>query len=171
MGALPKILHDSLKAIERGEMAGPRVVYCNAMTNVFQSHPDIDPDDISIFIGLLMAMTGNSSLWFKNIAELEEKMKVNVAGGASFIKLTMDKKSLLCGRDEIPVYTDEHLRVIMAFAQNHNLPTAAHIHTKYGFDRALQYGINSMEHTIADAEMTDHEVSQMAKRILRLFPP
>jgi len=170
MGALPKILHDSLKAIERGEMAGPRVVYCNAMTNVFQSHPDIDPDDISIFIGLLMAMTGNSSLWFKNIAELEEKMKVNVAGGASFIKLTMDKKSLLCGRGEIPAYTDEHLKGIMEFAGKNNLATAAHIHTKYGFDRALQHGINSMEHTIADAEMTDHEVSQMAKKNIAIVP-
>ena len=170
MGALPKILHDNLDAIKQGEMAGPRVVYCNAMTNVFQSHPDIDPAEISIFGGLIMAMTGNSSLWFKDIAELEEKMKVNVAGGASFIKLTMDKKSLLCGRGEIPVYTDEHLRVIMEFAQKHNLPTAAHIHTKYGFDRAVQYGINSMEHTIADAEITDHEVSQMAKKNIAIVP-
>ncbi len=170
MGALPKILHDNLKMIERGDTAGPHVVYCNAFTNVYGSHPDIDPSDISIFAGLTMAFTGNTNLWFKNVPELTEKMKQNIAGGASFIKLTMDKKSLLCGRGEIPAYTDEHLRVIMEFAQKNNLPTAGHIHTKYGFDRALQYGINSMEHAIADADLTDQEVSQMAKKNIAIVP-
>jgi imidazolonepropionase-like amidohydrolase len=170
MGALPKMLQDNLEAIERGEMAGPRVVYCNAFTNVFGGHPDIDPADIIIFSGIIMAIAGNPSLWFKDIPELEEKMKLNVAGGASFIKLTMDKKSVMCGRGDIPAYKDEHLRVIMEFAQKHDLPTAGHIHTKYGFDRALQYGINSMEHTIADAELTDQEVSQMAKKSISIVP-
>jgi imidazolonepropionase-like amidohydrolase len=170
MGALPKMLQDNLEAIERGEMVGPRVVYCNAFTNIFGSHPDIDPADIIIFSGLIMAIAGNPSLWFKDIPELEEKMKQNVAGGASFIKLTMDKKSVICGRGEIPAYTDEHLKVIMEFAQKHNLATAGHIHTKYGFDRAVQYGINSMEHTIADAWLTDQEVSQMEKKNIAIVP-
>jgi imidazolonepropionase-like amidohydrolase len=170
MGALPKILHDNLKMIERGDMAGPRVVYCNAFTNIYGGHPDIEPADISIFSGITMAFTGNTNLWFKDIPELKEKMKLNVAGGASFIKLTMDKKSVMCGKGEIPAYTDEHLRVIMEFAQKHNLPTAGHIHTKYGFDRALQYGISSMEHAIADAELTDQEVIQMAKKNIAIVP-
>ena len=170
MGALPKMLHYNLEAIERGEMAGPRVVYCNAFTNVFGGHPDIDPADISIFSGITMAITGNSNLWFKDIPELKEKVKLNVADGASFIKLTMDKKSVMCGRGDIPAYTDEHLRVIMEFAQKHNLPTAGHIHTKYGFDRALQYGIHSMEHAIADAELTDQEIMEMAKKNIAIVP-
>jgi imidazolonepropionase-like amidohydrolase len=58
----------------------------------------------------------------------------------------------------------------MEFAQKHNLPTAGHIHTKYGFDRALQYGISSMEHAIADAELTDQEVIQMAKKNIAIVP-
>ena len=170
MGAMPKILHDNMKMIEQGEMDGPRVVYCNAFTNTYGSHPDIDPADISLFSGLIMAIVGNFNLWFKDIPELKEKMKQNVAGGASFIKLTMDKESLMCGRGDIPVYTDQQLRVIMEFAQKNDLLTAGHIHTKYGFDRALQYGINSMEHAIADAELTDREVSQMAKKNIAIVP-
>ena len=170
MGALPKVLKDNVGAIERGELDGPRVVYCNAFTNVFGGHPDVDLADISLFAGLTLAITGNPNLWFKDIPELEEKMKQNVAGGASFIKLTMDNKSVLCGRGEIPGYADEHLRVIMEFAQRHNLPTAGHIHTKYGFDRALRYGINSMEHAVADAELTDQEVSQMARKNIAIVP-
>lgn len=170
MGAMPGLLHDNLEMIEKKELAGPRVVYCNSFTNVQGSHPDLDPADVSIFSGLAMAFSGNPNLWFKDTAELQEKMKVNSSGGASFIKLTMDNKSVLCGKAAIPVYTDEQLKVIFAFARENNLAVAGHIHSKFGFDRALQYGINSMEHTIADAVLTDKEVSIMARKNIAIVP-
>jgi imidazolonepropionase-like amidohydrolase len=170
MGAMPGLLHDNLKLIEKKELAGPRVVYCNSFTNIKGGHPDIDPDDISIFSGITMAFTGNPNLWFKDTADLREKMKSNIKGGVSFIKLTMDNKSLLCGKADIPVYTDEQLEIIFAFARENNLAVAGHIHSKFGFDRALQHGISSMEHTIADANLTDKEVSAMARKNIAIVP-
>jgi imidazolonepropionase-like amidohydrolase len=170
MGAMPALLHDNLELIRKGELIGPRVVYCNAFTNIKGGHPDIDPDDVSIFSGITMAFTGNPNLWFKDTADLREKMKANVKGGVSFIKLTMDKKSLLCGKADIPVYTDEQLEIIFAFARENNLAVAGHIHSKFGFDRALQHGISSMEHTIADDNLTDKEVSVMAKKNIAIVP-
>ncbi|MEN6318450.1 MAG: amidohydrolase family protein [Syntrophaceae bacterium] len=170
MGALPKMLHKHLEMIKKDELTGPRVVYCNAFTNIKGSHPDVDPSDVSIFSGLTMSFTGNPNLWFKDIPELEEKMKRNVANGARFIKLTMDNTSVMCGKGDIPTYADEHLKVISEFAQKNNLPTAGHIHTKFGFDRAMQFGINSMEHAIADAALTDAEVMEMAKKDIAIVP-
>jgi imidazolonepropionase-like amidohydrolase len=170
MGAMPDMLHDYLKQIDRGELIGPRVVYCNAFTNIYGGHPDIDPANISIFAPLVMAFTGRPNLWFKDTAELTEKMSQNSAGGASFIKLTMDNKSLLCGKGEIPVYTARHLKVIFDYAQKNNLATAGHIHTKFGFDRAVEYGIGSMEHTIADAVLSDKEITAMAKKKIAIVP-
>lgn len=170
MGALPKMLHDNLEMIEKDELIGPRVVYCNAFTNIRGGHPDVDPSDISIFSGITMAFTGNPNLWFADTTELQGKIKQNAANGASFIKLTMDKKSLMCGKGDIPAYSDEHLQAILEFAQKNNMPTAGHIHTKFGFDRALQYGINSMEHSITDAILTDGEVEEMAKKHIAIVP-
>ncbi len=170
MGALPKLLHKHLDMIEKGELAGPRVVYCNAFTNVHGGHPDIDPADISIFSGIATAFAGNPSFWFRDIPELEEKMKKSLENGASFIKLTMDNKSLLCGKDDIPVYSDDHLKIIFQFARKNNLPVAGHIHTKFGFDRALQYDIDSMEHSLADALLTDREVMEMVKKNITIVP-
>lgn len=170
MGAMPKLLQDGLTMIAKGDIAGPRVVYCNAFTNIQGGHPDIDPADISIFSGVAMAFTGNPCLWFKDTRELEERMKQNSGGGASFIKLTMDNQSLMCGLSDIPVYSDEHLGVIMKFAREHHLPTAGHIHTKFGFDRALSYGLNSMEHSIADARLSDEEVLKMAQKKIAIVP-
>jgi imidazolonepropionase-like amidohydrolase len=170
MGAMPKVLHDYIAQIEKSELIGPRVVYCNSFTNIYGSHPDINPADVSIFIPLLMTFTGNPNLWFKDTADLKEKMRQNSTFGASFIKLTMDKKSVLCGKGEIPVYADEHLKVIFDYAQENNLATAGHIHSKFGFDRALQYGIGSMEHSIADAVLTEKEVTAMAKKKIAIVP-
>lgn len=170
MGAMPKMLQSGLKMIAEGDIIGPRVVYCNAFTNIYGGHPDIEPKDISVFFNLIIPFIGNSNLWFQDIPALEAGMQKNIAGGASFIKLSMDQKSLLCGRGQIPTYTDEHLRIIMAFAEKHHLPTAGHIHSKFGFDRALQYGISSMEHTIADADLTDREAQEMAKKNIAIVP-
>jgi imidazolonepropionase-like amidohydrolase len=170
MGAMPKLLSDALGMIERNELVGPRVVYCNAFTNCYRSHPDIDPADVSIFSTAAMAYMGNPNLWFRDAKELRGKMSQNSAGGASFIKLTMDDRSVMCGLGKIPVYTDEHLRVIMEFAREKNLPTAGHVHTKFGFDRALQYGLNSVEHSIGDAQLTDQEALDMAGKKMAIVP-
>ncbi len=48
--------------------------------------------------------------------------------------------------------------------------TAGHIHTKFGFNRALQYGISSMEHSIADAMLTEKEITAMAKKKIANVP-
>jgi len=170
MGALPKLLHENLELIEKGDLTGPRVVYCNAFTNVYGGHPDLDPADVSAFSGIAMAFTGNPSLWFKGIPELKDRMQQSLENGASFLKLTMDNKSLLCGKGGIPVYSEEELQVIFAFARRNNLPVAGHIHTKFGFDRALKYGINSMEHSLADTSLTDREIAQMAEKKIAIVP-
>lgn len=170
MGAMPKLLHDFISQIEKGDLIGPRIVYCNSFTNIYGGHPDIDPSDVSIFSPVVIAFAGDTNLWFKNTKDLEEKMRKNSAFGASFIKLTMDKKSVLCGKGDIPVYADEHLKSIFDYAQKNNLATAGHIHTKFGFDRALQYGISSMEHSIADAVLTEKEITAMAKKKIAIVP-
>ncbi len=170
MGAMPKLLHDFIAQIEKGELTGPRVVYCNSFTNVYRSHPSIDPADVSIFLPMGASLTGDVNLWFKDTKELEEKMRENSSRGATFLKLTMDKKSCLAGKSGIPVYADEHLNMIFDFAQKNNLATSGHVHTKFGFDRALQYDIGSMEHSIADAVLTEKEVAAMAKKKIAIVP-
>jgi len=170
LGAMPNVLHDFIDKIEKGKLIGPRIVYCNAFTNIYGSHPDIKPSDISIFSPMAMLFTGDTNLWFRNKKELEEKMRKNSLGGASFIKLTMDKKSCLSGKGEIPVYSDEHLKIIFDFARKTNMAVAGHIHTKFGYDRALQYGISSMEHAIADSVLTEKEVIAMAKKKIAIVP-
>ncbi|PKL37344.1 MAG: hypothetical protein CVV44_17070 [Spirochaetae bacterium HGW-Spirochaetae-1] len=142
----------------------------NGITNIKGGHPDIDPSDVSIFAKPTMLLTGKSSVWFSSVRELKDSLKESLENGASFIKLTMDNLSLMCGKGVIPVYSGEHLKIIFDFAEQHNLPVAGHIHRKFGFDRGLEYGINSMEHTIGDARISDEEIKLMAEKNIAIVP-
>ncbi len=170
MGALPKYLSKFKKMISDGDLNGPRLVYCNAITNIEGGHPDIDPSDISIFARPTQLITGNQSAWFENSKELRIFLQENYESRPHFIKLTMDDLSLLCGKGRIPIYSDEHLKIIFDFAEKHELPISAHIHRKFGFDRGLACGINSMEHTIGDARISDKEIAEMARKNIATVP-
>ncbi len=170
MGAMPEVLHDRLGDIERGDLIGPRVLYCNTFTNVAGGHPDIDPAKVSVLGELAEPFIGRSNAWFKNTEELLAAMRENVRRGASFIKLTMDRISVLCGKGGIPAYTDEHLRLISDFSRKHAFPTAGHVHTRFGFDRALGMGLSSMEHSLSGVTLSDNDVQAMAGKSIACVP-
>lgn len=170
MGALPHLLHDNLSKIERGSLIGPRTIFCNSIMNIDGSHPDIRPSDISIFGGITTFFTGNITANFKNMEDLREKLRENVEGGASFIKLTVDNRSLICGRGEIPMYSRQHLREIFNFAEQHNLPVCCHNHMKYGFDRIIEYPIHTLEHLVFDDYLTDEDIEKMIQKNVAVVP-
>jgi imidazolonepropionase-like amidohydrolase len=170
MGAAPGLLAHMLGMIQRGDLDGPRVVYCNAFTNIDGGHPDIRPQDVSIFSDLVVPFVGSPCLYFKDTEDLKKKLNENMAAGASFIKLTMDDRSVMCGRGAIPVYAEEHLQEIMAFARRRAIPVAGHVHTKFGFQRACRLGLHSLEHMIGDARLMDEEILEMAQKKMAVVP-
>ncbi|MCX7678663.1 MAG: amidohydrolase family protein, partial [Spirochaetes bacterium] len=170
MGALPNVLHDHIEKINRGELIGPRVIYCNSIMNIDGGHPDIKPSDISVFGNVTTIFTGNITANFRTIDELREKLRENADSGARFIKLTVDNRSLICGRGEIPMYSREHLREIFNFAQRHNLPVSCHNHMRYGFDRIIEYPIHSLEHLVFDDYLTDEDIEKLRQRNVSIVP-
>lgn len=169
-GAFPESLHNYIEDIESGRMVGPRIAYCNSIFNIKGGHPDIEPSDISSFSGIASFFTGDMSTYYTDRKDMIKKLENNIKNGASFIKLTMDNISLMCGREKLKVYSDQDLQYIMDFAAEHNLPVSGHIHRKFGFDRGLKYGINSMEHTICDAVISNDEIKLMAEKNIAIVP-
>ncbi|KPA11386.1 Amidohydrolase [Candidatus Magnetomorum sp. HK-1] len=169
MGALPLVLKKMISKINTGQLPGPRIECCNAVTNVYGGHPDISLKDVSFLAPLMSSFTGQSNLWYRNTKELVDKFKDNVKG-ASFVKLTMDKISILCGKASIPSYDQEDLKIIFRLANEYNIPVVGHILTKYGFDRGLKHGLHSMEHTIGDALIDDRDIELMAAKNCAIVP-
>lgn len=170
MGAFPTLLRMFMKDIEKGNMPGPRVVYCNSMLNVMGSHPEIPPSDLNIFAGPASLFVGMIMNNFRNTDEMKRCLEEN-ARGASFVKLTLDNQSLFCKKNkEIPVYSKEQLDIIFAFAEKRGLPVVGHHEYKFGFDRAMQYPFHSLEHIVTDAVLSDADILNMAKRNVAIVP-
>jgi imidazolonepropionase-like amidohydrolase len=141
MGAFPDLLHMFIRDIEKGNIPGPRVVYCNSMLNVMGGHPEIPPSDVNIFArpaSLFIGMVMNS---FRNTAEMEECLEENARGA-----------------------------IIFNFAEKRGLPVSGHHQYKYGFDRAMDYPFNSIEHMVSDTVLSDDDVIKMAKRNVAIVP-
>jgi imidazolonepropionase-like amidohydrolase len=170
MGAFPLLLHLFMKDIEYGYVPGPRVLYCNSMLNLRGSHPEIPPSDVNIFARPASLFVGMIMNNFKDTKEMEECLVEN-SRGASFIKLTLDDKTLFCKKNkEIPVYTKEQLDLIFRFAEKAFLPVVGHHQFKFGFDRAMEYPFHSLEHIVTDTVLSDDDVMKMAKRNVAIVP-
>ncbi|MBP7736325.1 MAG: amidohydrolase family protein [Spirochaetes bacterium] len=168
-GSAPKLLPKYLDKIKKGSIAGPRINHCTRFINIKNSHPDIDIRFVSAFGAMVLAFSGDPNCHFTDINDLKRKLALNYESKPDFVKLTMDNVSVMCGREKLDTYSGEHLKVIQDWAAERNLPVTAHIHRKFGFDRAIEYGIN-MEHTIGDASITDKEAGQMAAKKLSIVP-
>lgn len=169
MGAFAPILHGNIKAIAKGDLIGPRVVYCNSILNINGSHPDVKPTDVSMFAGLAKPFIGMIPWNFTSMDDLRAALEVNTQG-AAFIKLTVDNRSVFCKPGNIPVYSDEHLKTIFDFAAKHNLPVACHNHRKWGFERMTRYPIHSLEHMLGDADLSDAEIMRLASQKIAVVP-
>lgn len=170
MGAFPDILQSFIRLINNRSLIGPRVVYCNSMLNVMGSHPEIPPSDVNIFAGPASLFIGSVMNNFESTKEMKACLEENVRG-ASFIKLTLDNQTLFCKKNkEIPVYTKEQLDYIFKFAEQKGLPVSGHHTFKFGFDRAMEYPFNSIEHIVGDVILSDEDIMKMAKRNLAIVP-
>ncbi|MEW5735401.1 MAG: amidohydrolase family protein [Thermodesulfobacteriota bacterium] len=168
-GAFPGLLHPLMKEMDMGTLSGPRIYYCNSVLNIKGGHPDINPKDISSLAGIGAIHMGVLMTNFADTRELKRALDRNCLN-AYFVKLTVDNVSLIRGKVEIPVYSDDHLRLIFRFAENNNLPVAAHCLSHYGFSRMMDYPVSSLEHVVADQVLTDREVETMARKGVNIVP-
>jgi imidazolonepropionase-like amidohydrolase len=170
MGSFPKMIHNLVDDYEKGSLVGPRVVYCNAFINIDGGHPDIKPTDLSVFAPITTGLMGDINSYYRDRKELMAKLHQNVENGAFFIKLTMDDRSLICGKGKLPVYSDDDLKAIFDFAEKKNLPVAVHSIMYYGFKRALQYPVHSMEHITSDEYINDADIRTMVRKKIAIVP-
>jgi len=170
MGAFSLLLQYFNSQLANGNLVGPRVIFCNKFTNVYRSHPDIAPPDFTKWAVIDDLTIGDQSIWFNDMNELISGLEWNIKHNASFIKITLDDYSLMCGGGKIPIYQTDHLRTIFDYSERYNLPVAGHALRKFGFNRGMQWNIHSLEHTIGDAYHTDEEIEAMVKKKVSINP-
>ncbi|BCS97485.1 Xaa-Pro dipeptidase [Desulfoluna limicola] len=168
MGAMAPLLHTLMGEVKKGELAGPDVIFCNAIFNVDGGHPELSPSDISWIAGLGSLFTGAPTVAFEK-GDLASAFKANCQG-THFVKITMDDTSLIAGKPSINRYSDEQMATIFRLAEASGQPVAAHAMRRFGVKRALEYPVHSLEHTVSDGPLDEAILRKMADKRVSVVP-
>jgi imidazolonepropionase-like amidohydrolase len=83
--------------------------------------------------------------------------------GARWIKLFLDDRSLEYGHRALPTPDDETLRAVIEEAHRMGRPVGAHETVRRVFQRALNVGVDNIEHIPVDELLTDEDVALFMK--------
>ncbi len=156
MGAMPKMIAQDRVAIERGELLGPHILTAMSIITVPDGYPDFI-GDVNWFVGSLM---GYPNIRAKNAAQARDAVKRVRDYGADWVKIAMDDRSFVYGRGKLAELSDDQLHAILDEAAKQGLPVGCHHLYGQGLDRALAFGVNSLEHVVMDQPLTDKQLQR-----------
>ena len=139
LGAPGSVALDAARAVERGVLAGPRVLAC----------------------GENVVMTGGHGHWFgreaDGVAEVKKAAREQLKRGADVVKCMATGGVLTEGAlTGMPELDEEELTALVEAASAKRVPTAAHAHGAAGIKSATRAGISSIEHgTFMDREAAE----------------
>ncbi|MBI5845105.1 MAG: amidohydrolase family protein [Deltaproteobacteria bacterium] len=168
-GSFPLIMQALLAEMTAGSLKGPRVRHCNALLNIAGGHPDVPAKAINIFAGPASLVMGKFKTDYESRGHLEKVLEQN-AKNASFIKITIDEKSIFCGKAAIPAYTDRDLKRIFDYADKSGLGVACHCMSRKGMRRLFDYPLHSLEHVVSDELFEDSDVETILKKGISVVP-
>ena len=169
MGSIPGLLKHYTDDVENGVMPGPRVVHSTPFINPEGGYPDVTPSSVSVFSKLSSLLFGTLSMEYKGLVDLKARMD-DFSKNASYIKLSLDDKSLICGGGKLDIYKDKDLSYIFDYADKKGLPVSCHNLMNSGFKRILNYPVFSLEHIVSDAAITDDDAITMADKNIKIIP-
>ncbi len=159
MGGLPKLIRRFSERIERGELLGPRIFYAGTFITV----PGGYPDYFRPLPSRLEERWGDFVCYVRTPQEARDAVKRNLENGSSLIKIAFDHRSLLMGQKPIGILDDQQLGALVDEARNNGVKVASHHRFRKGFNRALEFGVESLEHVASDEHLTEEEIERFLK--------
>ncbi|MGK7391894.1 MAG: amidohydrolase family protein [Candidatus Cyclobacteriaceae bacterium M2_1C_046] len=141
------------KAIDRGAVIGPRVYSAGKSIATTGGHAD----PTNSYRKDLMGDPGPAEGVINSPEEARKAVRQRYKDGADVIKITATGGVLSVAKDGSgPQFTMEELKAIVQTANDYGMVTAAHAHGAEGMKRAVEAGINSIEHgTMMTPEVMD----------------
>ena len=145
-------------AINKGYISGPRIYTCEKAIGTTGGHADptngVRKD--------LMGDPGPKEGVINSPEEARKAVRQRYKNGADVIKITSTGGVLSVAKDgQGPQFTMEELKAIVEIANDYGMVTAAHAHGAEGMKRAVEAGINTIEH---GTFMTDEIMKMMVDK-------
>jgi imidazolonepropionase-like amidohydrolase len=140
-------LNVSLKrAIEAGEVPGPRMFTAGTIISTLGGHAD-PTNDLSQRFSHALGHPGPIDGVISGADEARQAVRARYKEGADLIKITATGGVLSEETSgENAQFTEDELRAIVATAHDYGFRVAAHAHGVEGIKRALRAGVSSIEH-------------------------
>jgi imidazolonepropionase-like amidohydrolase len=145
------------KAIDRGDIAGPRIFTAGKSIATTGGHAD--PTNGYRFD--LMESPGPADGVVNGVASAREAVRQRYKDGADLIKITATGGVLSVAKSGLnPQFMDDELQAIVTTAKDYGFTVAVHAHGKEGMQRAIRAGVDSIEH----GTYMDEETMELMKR-------
>ncbi|MBC7230242.1 MAG: amidohydrolase family protein [Actinobacteria bacterium] len=156
VGTLPLQMRRFMEAVEGGRLLGPRVVHAGSFINAPGGYPDFLPP----LPGPVARKVGEFGFAVRTPAEAVEAVERNAELGASFIKTAFDDRSLFVGQKPLNILDDASLRALVEAAHARGMKVSVHHRFRRGFQRALEFGVDGLEHLPSDQLLEAREVEE-----------
>ncbi|NPV59952.1 MAG: amidohydrolase family protein [Actinobacteria bacterium] len=158
VGTLPLLMGRYIKAVEEGRLLGPRVLRAGSFINAPGGYPDFLP----ALPGPVARSLGEFEFAVRTPEEAVEAVERNAELGARFIKTAFDDRSLFVGQKPLNILDDASLRALVEAAHARGMKVSAHHRFRKGFLRAMEFGVDGLEHLPSDQVLEDREVEEFA---------
>jgi imidazolonepropionase-like amidohydrolase len=151
-------------AINRGDIRGPRIIAAGKSIATTGGHAD--PTN-----GVNRELMGDPDVKdgvVNNVDDARKAVRQHYKDGADVIKITATGGVLSNAKDgSAPQFTENEIREIVNIAKDYGFKVAAHAHGAEGMKRAIQAGVNSIEH----GTFMDDEVISLMKKFGTWYVP
>ena len=154
--SLPLVLNTLTSKIDNFELLGPRVVGCASGIKAVGGYPDFT----ARLPRFLEEKLGQFSYDVTDPESGRAAVRLCEELGARFIKLFFDDQSLFFGHKRLNVLDDATVRAIVKEAHDTGRRVGVHQSQLKGFRRALELGVDDLEHMPVDGYLTDDDVAK-----------
>jgi len=166
VGCTPGIIRRMKRWVKEGKTVGPRIVCANS----FIVPPEAMPEHVPTFtLPLRLFLGGQVVERVGTPDQVRDTVRRMVALGADWIKTTHTDKSLFMNRLDPPVFDDACFEALVDEARKQNRPVTMHQTQVNGFRKAIELGVDSMEHAPLDA-LTDEDICRMVDAGIPIVP-
>lgn len=166
LGCTPGLLRKMKGWIENGNASGPRIVCANAMISLPQGYPEFIPTypwPINYLMG------GQAAERVRTPDQVRRVVRRMAAQGADWIKTMHTDKSIWLNRPDPPIFNDACFEALVDEARKQNRPVAMHQLWVSGFRKALDLGVDSIEHAPLDT-LTDADIARIVDKGVAIIP-
>jgi imidazolonepropionase-like amidohydrolase len=166
MGAPAGVLQRVKRWIREGKAPGPRIVCTNSIITCPGGYPEYAP----VYSFPLILLTGGQLAERVSVPdEVRAMVRQMVAKGSDWIKTAHSDRGFWLNRPDPLVFDDACFEALVDEAHSQGRPVAVHQTWASGFRKAIELGVDSIEHTPWDA-LADEEIQQLVDAGIPIVP-